>query len=659
MFGTDPWWLVVIKAVFCFAFLMVTVLFSIVWERKVVAWMQLRIGPNRHGPWGMLQSLADGIKLMLKEDVIVKRADKVVYVLAPIVAAVPAFMAIAVIPFGPSGNEVSIFGHRTAMQLTDLPIAMLYILAVASVGIYGIVLAGWSSGSTYPLLGGLRSCAQMISYEIAMGAAFASVFLYSGSMSTSKIVEAQHDRWFIILLPVSFIIYIVTMVGETNRAPFDMPESEGDLVGGFNTEYSSIKFAMFMLAEYVNMVTVSAVSTTLFLGGWRAPWPISTFWEGANHGWWPMLWFVVKVQLLLFFFIWLRGTLPRVRYDQLMKLGWKILIPVSVVWLMLVATVRALRNDGYDFNSLLLSVAGAVIAILLISFVVDIFRDRSAKGAGAEPAPEPGPAFDPMAGGFPVPPLPGQTLPPVPRRRPRHERELVVSGGRILRVTAVRWAQVRVTERRLTVPESSEPSGEKFQNPVAGFGVTFKAMFKKRLTEQYPEQQKVTAPRFHGRHQLNRHPDGLEKCVGCELCAWACPADAIYVEGADNTDEERYSPGERYGRVYQINYARCILCGLCIEACPTRALTMTNEFELANTTRESLIYTKSELLAGLEEGMVDTPHAIFPGMDEQDYYRGLVTEVAPGTERQVAVSKGEKPSDGDNENNGAAQEVDA
>ncbi|GAA3813286.1 NADH-quinone oxidoreductase subunit NuoH [Streptomyces coacervatus] len=426
MFGRDPWWLVVIKAVFCFAFLMVTVLFSIVWERKVVAWMQLRIGPNRHGPWGMLQSLADGIKLMLKEDVIVKRADKVVYVLAPIVAAIPAFMAIAVIPFGPADNEISIFGTRTTMQLTDLPIAMLFILAVASVGIYGIVLAGWSSGSTYPLLGGLRSCAQMISYEIAMGAAFASVFLYSGSMSTSTIVEQQHDRWYILLLPVSFILYIVTMVGETNRAPFDMPESEGDLVGGFNTEYSSIKFAMFMLAEYVNMVTVSAVATTLFLGGWRAPWPISTFWEGANHGWWPLLWFVIKVQLLLFLFIWLRGTLPRVRYDQLMKLGWKVLIPVSVVWLMLVATVRALRNENYDFADVALYIGGGVLALLLLSFVADMFRD---KGREAEQPAEQAAGFDPMAGGFPVPPLPGQELPAVPRRRPRQERELIVSGG--------------------------------------------------------------------------------------------------------------------------------------------------------------------------------------------------------------------------------------
>ncbi|GHJ30466.1 NADH-quinone oxidoreductase subunit NuoH [Streptomyces hygroscopicus subsp. hygroscopicus] len=428
MFGRDPWWLILIKAVFCFAFLMVTVLISIVMERKVVGWMQLRIGPNRHGPWGMLQSLADGVKLMFKEDVVVKGADKVVYVLAPVVAAIPAFMAVAVMPFGPAGGEVSVFGHRTAMQLTDLPIAVLYILATASVGIYGIVLAGWSSGSTYPLLGGLRSCAQMISYEIAMGLSFAAVFLYSGSMSTSQIVESQQDRWYAVLLPVSFLIYIVSMIGETNRAPFDMPESEGDLVGGFNTEYSSIKFAMFMLAEYVNMVTVSMVAVTLFLGGWRAPWPISTFWEGANHGWWPLLWFLGKVVASLFVFIWVRGTLPRVRYDQFMKLGWKVLIPISMVWLMLVATVRALRNENYDYQDIVLYVGGAVIALLLLSFVVDFFRDRSAQAeAGAEQGPEP--AFDPMAGGFPVPPLPGQTLPPVPRRRSRRERELIVSGG--------------------------------------------------------------------------------------------------------------------------------------------------------------------------------------------------------------------------------------
>ncbi|WP_175411479.1 NADH-quinone oxidoreductase subunit NuoH [Streptomyces sp. TRM64462] len=427
MFGRDPWWLVALKAVFCFAFLMVTVLISIVMERKVVGWMQRRVGPNRHGPWGMLQSLADGVKLMLKEDVVVKRADKVIYVLAPILAAIPAFMAVAVIPFGPAGNEISIFGTRTTMQLTDLPVAMLYILAIGSLGVYGFVLGGWSSGSTYPLLGGIRSAAQVISYEIAMGVAFASVFLYAGSMSTSAIVDAQGDRWFAVLLPVSFLVYMVTMVGESSRAPFDMPESEGDLVGGFNTEYSSIKFAMFMLAEYVHMVTVSMIAVTLFLGGWRAPYPISAFWEGANHGWWPMLWFVGKVVAFIFFFVWLRGTLPRVRYDQLMRLGWKVLIPVAVTWLMLVATVRALRNENVAFQSIVLYVAGAVLAVLLLSFVIDMFRERRAEGeAEAEEAAKTG-EFDPMAGGFPVPPLPGQTLPPVPRRRPRGERELLQS----------------------------------------------------------------------------------------------------------------------------------------------------------------------------------------------------------------------------------------
>ncbi|BFV57713.1 NADH-quinone oxidoreductase subunit NuoH [Kitasatospora sp. CMC57] len=413
-FGHDPWWLVLIKAVFVFAFLVGTVLIAIVWERKVVAWMQLRIGPNRHGPWGMLQSLADGIKLALKEDLVVTGADKVVYVLAPIVAAIPAFMAFAVIPLGPAGNEISIFGTRTPMQLTDLPIALLYILAVASVGIYGIVLAGWSSGSTYPLLGGLRSSAQMISYEIAMGLSFAAVFIYSGSMSTSEIVASQQPTWFAVLLPVSFIIYVIAMVGETNRAPFDLPEAEGELVGGFNTEYSSLKFAMFMLAEYVNMVTVSAVASTLFLGGWRAPYPISTFWAGANHGWWPLLWITIKIQLLLFFFIWLRGTLPRLRYDQFMKLGWKVLLPVSLVWLVMVATVRALRNEGYQFGQVVLYVGAPIVVILLAFLIRDLVKPKEKDELPAEQA-----EFDPTADGYPVPPLPGQSLPPVPRRPSR------------------------------------------------------------------------------------------------------------------------------------------------------------------------------------------------------------------------------------------------
>jgi NADH-quinone oxidoreductase subunit H len=404
-FGTDPWWLVLIKAVFVFVFLVVMTLFAIYAERRVVGRMQQRIGPNRVGPFGLLQSLADGIKLALKEDIIPKAADRVVFVLAPIVSATAAFLAFAVIPFGP---EVSIFGHRTALQLTDLPVAVLYILAVASVGIYGIVLAGWSSGSTYPLLGGLRSSAQMISYEVAMGLSFVGVFLYTGSMSTSQIVAAQTQYWYALLLFPSFVIYVFSMVGETNRAPFDLPEAEGELVGGFHTEYSSLKFALFFLAEYINMVTVSALATTLFLGGWHAPYGVTSFWAGANSGWWPILWFVIKLLVFLFFFIWLRGTLPRLRYDQFMQLGWKILIPTSLLWLLMVATVRAL-NTRYDFNvrQLSLYVAVGLAVVIALSFVWDLFAASRRDDDELEPTVE----WDPMAGGHPVPPLPGQTLP--------------------------------------------------------------------------------------------------------------------------------------------------------------------------------------------------------------------------------------------------------
>ncbi|NGO67174.1 NADH-quinone oxidoreductase subunit NuoH [Streptomyces boncukensis] len=422
MFGQDPFWLILLKSVFIFAFLMVTVLLSIVFERKILGWMQLRVGPNRHGPWGMLQSLFDGIKLMLKEDIIVKGSDKALYLLAPILGAIPAFMAFAIIPFGPEGNEISIFGERTPMQLTDLPVGILFVLATSSIAAYGVVLGGWSSGSTYPLLGGVRATAQIISYEIAMGLSFAAVFLYSGSMSTTSIVGEQADGWFLYLLPVSFLIYLVSMVGEAHRAPFDMPESEGDLVAGFQTEYSSIKFALFMLAEYVHLVTVSAIAVTLFLGGWRAPAPISTWWEGANHGWWPMVWFVAKLALLIFLFIWLRATLPRVRYDQFMILGWKVLIPVALVWLMLVATVRAMRNEGYDYSEVVFWVAGTALVLLLLTFVVDFLRGAGKEEAEPEVPPHEKP-FDATEGGFPVPPLPGQTLPPVPRRPARGDRD--------------------------------------------------------------------------------------------------------------------------------------------------------------------------------------------------------------------------------------------
>ena len=395
LFGHDPWWLILAKSLGIFVFLLLTVLTAILLERKILGRMQMRLGPNRVGPRGLLQSLADGVKLALKEGLIPAGVDKWIYLAAPVISVIPAFMAFAVIPLG---GEVSVFGHRTALQLTDLPVAVLYILAVTSIGVYGIVLAGWASGSVYPLLGGLRSSAQVVSYEIAMALSFAAVFIYSGTMSTSGIVAAQENTWFVFLLLPSFLIYLTSMVGETNRAPFDLPEAEGELVGGFHTEYSSLKFAMFMLAEYVNMTTVSALATTLFLGGWHAPWPLS-LWDGSNHGWWPILWFTAKVWVFLFVFMWLRATLPRLRYDQFMALGWKILIPVSLAWIMVVAVTHTLTESGYQMWSTtltgLIAVAAATVAIVL-------FRSRRARRASSlsPPIPEAGP------GAFPVPPMP-------------------------------------------------------------------------------------------------------------------------------------------------------------------------------------------------------------------------------------------------------------
>jgi NADH-quinone oxidoreductase subunit H len=375
--------------------------------------MQNRIGPNRVGPQGLLQSLMDGIKLALKEEIIPKSAHLAVYWIAPVISATMAFLAFAVIPFGPT---VSIFGVETPLQLTDFPVSVLYVLAIASIGIYGIVLAGWSSGSTYPLLGGLRSSAQMISYEIAMGLSFVAVFLYAGSMSTSEIVSAQASVWFGVILLPSFLIYITAMTGETNRAPFDLPEAEGELVGGFHTEYSSLKFALFFLAEYINMVTVSALATTLFLGGWMAPWPLS-LWDGANSGWWPMLWWLIKVQIFIFGFIWLRGTLPRLRYDQFMKFGWKLLIPVSIVWIIVVAIARVLRNDvDFSNQSLLLVGAAVIVLLLLVSWAFQVRSDRKQAALDAAAAAEAEVVFEAAAGGYPVPPMPGQEVTITTRR---------------------------------------------------------------------------------------------------------------------------------------------------------------------------------------------------------------------------------------------------
>ncbi len=264
----DPIWLVAVKALLIFVLCVLLTLLAIWGERRIVARMQLRVGPNRVGPFGLVQGLADGVKLALKEELIPKAADKVVFIIAPIISASTCFLAFAVIPMT---GKVLFFGEETVFQLTDLSVGVLYILAAASVGVYGIVLAGWSSGSTYPLLGGLRSSAQVISYEIAMGLSFVAVFMYAGSMSTSEIVDSQAQWWNAVVLFPSFVIYVISMIGETNRAPFDLAEAEGELVGGFHTEYSSLKFALFFLAEYVNIMAVSALATTLFLGGPAAP----------------------------------------------------------------------------------------------------------------------------------------------------------------------------------------------------------------------------------------------------------------------------------------------------------------------------------------------------------------------------------------------------
>jgi NADH-quinone oxidoreductase subunit H len=398
------WWLVLLKVGIVFLFLLLTTMFMIWFERKVIGRMQNRYGPNRAGPFGLLQPIADALKLPLKEDIIPRTADKLVFVIAPVISAACAFVSFAIIPWG---TTVSIFHHRTPLQLADFPVAVLLVLAMSSVGVYGIVLAGWASGSPYSLLGTLRSAAQVISYEIAMGLAFVAVFLDAGSLSTTGIVNAQVHGWYAWVLAPSFLIYLFTMVGETNRLPFDLPEGEGELVAGYHTEYSSMKFAMFYLAEYINMITVSALATTLFLGGWRAPWPIS-LWSGANSGWWPVLWFLVKVFILLFGYVWLRGTLPRVRYDQLMAIGWKFLIPVSIVWILLVATVRAWRLDSSSKAPYVVFGIVIVLIVALVTMWESAAQQRAARYATTEAAEDaeaaPGGATA-AATAFPVPPM--------------------------------------------------------------------------------------------------------------------------------------------------------------------------------------------------------------------------------------------------------------
>jgi len=304
-------------------------------ERKVAALIQQRHGPNRVGPLGLLQPFADVIKLMFKEELRPGGADTVLFLLAPVISAAAAFAAFAVVPFG---AETTFFGLLEAplkLQVADVNVAVLVVFAITSMSVYGIVLAGWSSNSKYSLLGGLRSASQMISYELPYGLALASVLVLANSLSLTRIVDAQAGywfgfipKWFVFLQPVGFLIFMTAGVAETNRAPFDFPEAEQELVAGYHTEYSSMAFAMFFLAEYINMVTVSAVATNLFLGGWHGPF------LPASLGW---VWFLLKTSALLFFYIWMRWTLPRYRYDQLMQFGWKILLPLAVLNLLVTA----------------------------------------------------------------------------------------------------------------------------------------------------------------------------------------------------------------------------------------------------------------------------------------------------------------------------------
>lgn len=443
-FSGDSLGLVVIKAAAILIFLLLSVLFALWFERRIIGRFQERLGPNVRGPFGLVQSIPDALKLLLKEDITVKGADKLIYKLAPLISVFCAFMIFAIIPFGPAvqipGTDII-----TPLQLTDLPVAVLYILAITGLGVYGIVLGGWSSGSTYPLLGAVRSTAQILSYELSMSLALVSVLLVSGSMSTSEIVDAQTQMWWSVALLPAFVIYVISMLGETNRLPFDLPEAEGELVGGYNTEYSSMKFAWFFLAEYINMLNASAIATTLFLGGWRAPWPISAINDGMfNEGWWPLLWFMLKLWLVMFFFVWVRATLLRFRYDQFMNLGWKILIPVALAWVVGVGVIQGVRQfTDISLQTLLFALAGVLIVFAVVLMLLPEKKDASAEAAGASGGARKGPVkagakpgakpsagarkpaakttektepFDAFAGGYPVPPLPGQSLPPSTRR---------------------------------------------------------------------------------------------------------------------------------------------------------------------------------------------------------------------------------------------------
>jgi NADH-quinone oxidoreductase subunit H len=382
-----PLLIILLKVIVIFALGLIVTMFMVWFERKAIAGMGNRIGPNKAGPWGLLQTLADGIKLFFKEDLLPDRADRFVFKLAPYLAFVPAFLVWAVIPLGGDFSDgkdglVEWFGHTTRVQLADPPVGILLFMALSAVAVYGIMLAGWSSGSKYPLLGSVRASAQMVSYEAALGLSIATVLLLSGTLSTSGIVGNQDGitNWHVVSTGVvPFIIFMLAATAEMNRPPFDLVEAEQELVGGFNTEYSSIRFGLFFLAEFMNTVTMSGIIVTLFFGGPRGLFDIPII-PGAVEG---TIWFIAKVLVFLYVYVWMRATLPRMRYDQLMDLGWKILIPASLGWFMLMAVLQLGRDEGWN-RGVVGVISGVVIAgcAALMSAAVRTSRaNRDREGA--------------------------------------------------------------------------------------------------------------------------------------------------------------------------------------------------------------------------------------------------------------------------------------
>jgi NADH-quinone oxidoreductase subunit H len=376
--GWLDWILLLARVVVVFAGLLITVMVVIWMERKVLADMQNRIGPNRAGPFGLLITLADGIKLFFKEGVRPSNVDRPVYVLAPVLSLIPAFLAFAVIPFG---TGITVFHRFVPFQLANLDIGILWAMAMTSMAVYGIVLAGWSSGSKYPLLGAIRSSAQIISYEVGMGLALVAVIMYSGTLTMTGIVAKQNHVWNAIPQAPAFVVYLIAALAEVNRPPFDLPEAETELVAGYQTEYSGIKFAFFYLAEYLNMVTVSAIAVTLFLGGPRGP--HFSFLPAL----WPVVWFFLKVFAVVYLYIWVRATLPRFRYDRLMHFGWRVLIPFGLVWILFTGAVVVLPAK-YGKGPFLKG-AAIVIGVLLLLSAFWPSSSTQKKNKESEPAKEP------------------------------------------------------------------------------------------------------------------------------------------------------------------------------------------------------------------------------------------------------------------------------